>query len=54
VSMVKFPISGGTIPVNLLIDIDKICSCLHLNKVDGIVPIKHLSFRNKYKISLSN
>jgi hypothetical protein len=42
VSMVKFPISGDTLPVNLLFDNHKICSCLHLNKLDGIVPVRQL------------
>jgi hypothetical protein len=40
VSMVKFSIFGGIIPVNLLVLKHKICSCLHLSKVDGIVPVK--------------
>jgi hypothetical protein len=40
VSMVKFSICGGTIPMNLFVDHHKICSCLHLNKVEGIVPVK--------------
>jgi len=48
VSIVKFSISEGTLPVNLLAENDKICRCLQLNKVDGIVPIKQLPFRNKY------
>jgi hypothetical protein len=48
VSKLKPPISEGTLPVNLLDAIDKICSCLQLNKVEGIVPIKQLPFSIKY------
>jgi hypothetical protein len=40
VSLVKFSIFGGTIPVNLLVLNDKICNSLHLNKFDGIVPVR--------------
>jgi hypothetical protein len=48
VSMVKFPIFGGILPVKLLLHNFKLCRCLLLNKVDGIVPIKQLAFQNKY------
>jgi hypothetical protein len=48
VSILKPPISEGTLPVNLLDDIDKICSCLQLNKVEGSGPIKQLPFTIKY------
>jgi hypothetical protein len=47
-SILKPPISEGTLPVNLLNDIDKICSCLQLNKVEGRGPIKQLPFRIKF------
>jgi len=47
-SILKPPISEGTLPVNLLDDIDKICSCLQLNKVEGSGPIKQLLFTIKY------
>ena len=50
-STVKFPISRGTLPVNLFFDKDKICSCLHLNNVGGIVPAKQFPFRNNTKTS---
>jgi hypothetical protein len=48
VSILKPPISKGTLSVNLLYDIDKICSCLQLNKTEGIGPIKQLPFIIKY------
>jgi hypothetical protein len=48
VSILKPPISKGTLPVNLLDDIDKIRSCLQLNKVEGSRPIKQLPFTIKY------
>jgi hypothetical protein len=48
VSKLKPPISEGTLPVNLLDAIDKICSCLQLNKAEGIGPIKQLPFIIKY------
>jgi hypothetical protein len=41
-SIVKFPICKGTLPLKSLLASDKHCSCLHLNKVDGIVPVKQL------------
>jgi hypothetical protein len=41
--MVTFPISEGTLPVKLLGPNNKTSSCLHLNKVDEIVPVKQLS-----------
>jgi hypothetical protein len=45
---VKNSISKDTLHVNLLTENDKICGCLQLDKVDGIIPIKQLPFRNKY------
>jgi hypothetical protein len=48
VSIVKFPICKGILPVRPLSPKLKYCSCLHLNKVDEIVPIKQLPFRNRY------
>jgi hypothetical protein len=48
VSMVKFSISKGILPVKLLSPKLKRCSNLHLNKVDEMVPIKQLPFRNRY------
>jgi hypothetical protein len=47
-SVLKPPISEGMFPVNLLDDIDKICSCLQLNKAEGSKPIKQLPFAIKY------
>jgi len=35
VSILKPPISEGTLPVNQSNDIAKICGCLQLNKVEG-------------------
>lgn len=51
-SMVKFPTSKGTTPLNLLVPKSKICRCLHLNGVDGIFePVKKLPFRSKYLLA---
>jgi hypothetical protein len=48
VSLVKSSISEGILPLKSLFVNDKYCSCLHLNKVGGIVPTKQLPFGNKY------
>jgi hypothetical protein len=54
VSLVKFPISEGTLPMNILSDNIKICSCLQSNKVGGIVPVKQLQIETNIKICFSS
>jgi hypothetical protein len=48
VSLLKPSISEGMLPVSLLDDMHKICSCLQLNKAEGSGPIKQLTFAIKY------
>jgi hypothetical protein len=53
-SLVKFPISEGTLPINLLAANDKICSRLHLNRLEGIVPEKYLpKWKQIIKVALN-
>jgi len=54
VSLVKFLIFEGTLLVNLLSNNVKICSCLKLNKVGGIVPIKQLPIETNIEVCFSS
>jgi hypothetical protein len=47
ITLLKPLISKGTLSVNLLNTIDKICSCFQLNKVEGKGSIKQLPFTIK-------